>query len=119
MLNLIAQEIRFLDSSNAVVRRVPSSGVAVAHRGPTKRLDPVDGIPVDEVSPVTHITGLPDEGDIVVALVVTEAMRVLGLRHRGRVFSPMPLVFTKDEAGKPVGPPLGTPGLLLHSDLSA
>ena len=62
------------------------------------------------LAPPSKIDGLPDDGDIIVAAQVADAMRLLGLRHRGQVYSPMLLVYRK-------GSPVGSPGLIWHRDL--
>jgi hypothetical protein len=121
MKNCIAQNVRFIDTENRVVLTLPAAETpALAVRGEEESIGQitVDGvtIPVTLASPVTEIRHIP-EGDVLVPLVVAEAMRARGERHSGRVYTPTPLVFGVDANGQRVI--LGTEGVYLHEDISA
>lgn len=114
--NLIPQSIIIINDAAQVVAKLPPSGVvprAIA-------ADPlvgsyIAGIPTVVHAPFTHIEGLPDASDpdpIVVAPLVADAMRQLKLKHPAGVYSPQPLVFDVNRK------PLGTLGLIHHTDLS-
>jgi hypothetical protein len=114
MKNCIAQEVVFLTRGHVVAKLPPAKNPAMAVAKPsTTDFDSVMGVPIEvsDRAPTERIDNLPDEGDILVALAVVSAMRELGTRHHGRVFSPKPLVF--DENRKPIG----TPGLIRHRDV--
>jgi hypothetical protein len=118
MINCIAQNVRFINDANEVVLTLTAAeNPALAVRGEEESLGQIviDGvtIPVTLASPVTEIRHIPD-GDILVPLVVAEAMRARGERHSGRVYTPQPLRFGPDRGAGP----LGTPGVYLHADIS-
>ena len=121
MINCIAQNVKFLDAENRVILTLTAAETpALAVRGEEEAFGQltIDGvtIPVTLASPVTEIRHIPD-GDILVPLVVAEAMRARGERHSGRVYTPQPLRFRADELGQRT--PIGTPGVYLHADISA
>jgi hypothetical protein len=118
MQNCIAQNVRFIDAENRVILTLTAAETpALAVRGEEESIGQitVDGvaIPATLASPVTEIRHIPD-GDILVPLVVAEAMRARGERHSGRVYTPQPLRFGPDRGAGP----LGTPGVYLHEDIS-
>ena len=89
MQNCIAQNVRFINDDNEVILTLTAAETpALAVRGEEESIGQitVDGvaIPITIASPVTEIRHVPD-GDILVPLVVAEAMRARGERHTGRV----------------------------------
>jgi hypothetical protein len=117
MINCIAQNVRFINDANEVILTLTAAETpALAVRGDEVFFGQItiDGvtIPVTLASPVTEIRHVPD-GDVLVPLVVAEAMRARGERHNGRVYTPTPLVFGPDRVI------LGTKGAYLHADISA
>lgn len=114
--NLIPQSLTIINDAAQVVAKLPPSGVVAR----AIAADPVvgtyiAGIPTVVYTPFTRIEGLPAASDpdpIVVPHLVADAMRQLGLKHPAGVYSPQPLVFDASRN------PLGTLGLIHHTDLS-
>lgn len=121
MLNLIQQTVSFVTEAGAVYATLPpwpSKVEVVADADFCGDAEIVgDALaPVVKWSPPHTIRGLPaelehDDEDWLVPLVVAQAMRSMGVKHGGRVFSPQALVFRD-------GKPLGTLGLVWHEDLT-
>lgn len=126
MLNCIQQEVRFINERHEVIATLPASDTKVevlreqhdVHSTiPVVTLGGVVEIPYCEASAAVAVKGLPDDMpglDILVTPGVAEAMRYLGIFRSGKVYSPMPLVFT----APPEKRPIGAPGVLVHSDLT-
>lgn len=123
MLNCIQQEVRFINDRHEIVATLPASDSKVdvireqnesVCTVQVVTLGGVVEIPCRDASAAAAVRGLPADQpglDILVPLVVAEAMRFLGILRSGRVFSPMPLVFDSERK------PIGSPGVLLHRDL--
>jgi hypothetical protein len=116
MKNYTERALTIIDpTTHDVVATIPAEGVrVVAVRGDSSpaTLPGVD-FPVTHYSKVIGVDGLPEEGDIIVPLVVAEALRSIGGAHKGRVFTPAQLVFGPDRQV------VGAPGLIYHGDVSS
>ena len=108
--NLLGRDFVLCDENGQHLRTMPPDGTVDVKRAPTTSRE-ILGFPCDVHSPATSVRlDGADDDPVIVALVVAEAMRALGLRRRGPVFTPKQLV-SRD------GVALGSPGLIFHPDL--